>query len=46
MYSDTSLITGFVGGDQWYAFTKVGSPSPVYRAQMSNGGFLSNNGSC
>jgi hypothetical protein len=46
MYSDTSLITGFVGGDRWYAFTKTGVPTPVYRAQMSNGGFLSNSASC
>jgi hypothetical protein len=46
MYSDTSLITGFVGGDKWYAFTKTGAPTPVYRAQMSNGGILSNSASC
>ena len=45
-YSDTSLITPVVGGSQWYAFTADGTSSPVYRAIVSNGGFLSSSGSC
>jgi hypothetical protein len=45
-YSDTSLITPVVGGSQWYAFTADGTTSPVYRAIVSNGGFLSSSGSC
>ena len=45
-YSDTNLFTPFVGGDQWYAFTADGTSTPVNRAQVNNGGFLSNNASC
>jgi hypothetical protein len=45
-YSDTSLITPVVGGSQWYAFTAGGTSTPVYRAIVSNGGFLSSSGSC
>ena len=45
-YSDTNLITPVVGGSQWYAFTEGGTSSPVYRAIVSNGGFLSSSGSC
>jgi hypothetical protein len=45
-FSDTSLITPVVGGSQWYAFTAGGTSSPVYRAIVSNGGFLSSSGSC
>jgi hypothetical protein len=45
-YSDTNLITPFVGGDQFYAFTADGTTTPVNRAQINNGGFLSNNASC
>jgi hypothetical protein len=45
-YSDTNLLTPFVGGDQWYAFTAGGTSTPVNRAQVNNGGFLSNNASC
>jgi hypothetical protein len=43
-YSDSSLITPIVGGDQWWAFQDL--LSNVNRAQISNGGFLSNNASC
>ena len=42
-YSDTNLLTPFVGGDQWYAFS---DDAQVYRAQISNGGFLSNSFPC
>ena len=45
-FSDTSLITPFIGGGQWYAFTAGGTSTPVNRAQVSNGGFLTNNASC
>jgi hypothetical protein len=45
-YSDSSLITPVVGGSQWYAFTAGGTSTPVYRAIVSNGGFLSSSGSC
>lgn len=42
-YSDSTLTTPIVGGDQWWAF---GDGVQIYRAQISNGGFLSNNASC
>ena len=45
-YVDTDLLTPFVGGDQWFAFTAGGTSSPVYVAQISNGGFLSNSSPC
>jgi hypothetical protein len=45
-YSDSSLITPVVGGSQWYAFTAGGTSTPVYRAIVDNGGFLSSSGSC
>jgi hypothetical protein len=45
-YSDTNLLTPFVGGSQWYAFTAGGTSTPVNRAQINNGGFLSSNASC
>ena len=45
-FSDTSLITPFIGGGQWYAFTAGGTSTPVNRAQVSNGGFLTSNASC
>jgi hypothetical protein len=43
-YIDSSLITPVMGGDQWYAFKD--SINNVYRAQIANGGFVSNNGTC
>lgn len=45
-YSDSSLFTPVVGGSQFYAFTADGTTSPVFRAIVSNGGFLSSSGSC
>jgi hypothetical protein len=45
-FSDTSLVTPFIGGGQWYAFTADGTSTPVNRAQVSNGGFLTSNASC
>jgi hypothetical protein len=45
-YSDSSLFTPVVGGSQWYAFTAGGTSTPVYRAIVDNGGFLSSSGSC
>lgn len=42
-YTDNTLTTPFVGGDQWWAFDDGLS---VYRAQISNGGALSSNASC
>jgi hypothetical protein len=42
-YSDTSG-TPVVGGDNWWAFQDL--LSNINRAQISNSGFLSNNGSC
>ena len=43
-YSDSNLITPVVGGDQWWAFQDL--LANINRAQISNGGFVSNNGSC
>jgi hypothetical protein len=46
LFSDTSLITPFVGGDQWYAYTAGGTSTPAAVAQISNGGILSNKSFC
>lgn len=46
LYSDTSLITGFVGGNQWYAYTADGTSTPAAVAQINNGGILSNKALC
>jgi len=43
-YSDSALITPIVGGDQWWTFKDL--LNNVNRAQIANGGFVSNNGSC
>jgi hypothetical protein len=43
-YSDSSLITPIVGGDRWWAFQDL--LANINRAQIANGGFVSNNGSC
>jgi hypothetical protein len=43
-YSDSNLFTPIVGGDQWWAFKDL--LNNINRAQISNGGFLSNNASC
>jgi hypothetical protein len=43
-YSDANLTTPIVGGDNWWAFQDL--LSNINRAQISNSGFLSNNGSC